>query len=89
MTQFARFMSKIADARTERDRHADVFARIMQDRIALNDQAITGDSTDDLLAFATRAIARQAAHDFVAMNQPVNPGPDALNPDAAGAETKE
>lgn len=87
MTQFARFMSAIADARTERDRHGDAFARIMQDRIVLDEATITGDGTDDLLAFATRAIARQSALDFVAMNQPINTALAAS--DADGAEPKE
>jgi len=72
MNNFSRFLDAIDDAHGEFGRSGDAFARIMQQRMPINDPALASGDPGDLLSAATRAIALQSAADFVAMNQPAD-----------------
>ena len=72
MNKFSRFLTAIDDAHDDFSRNGDAFARIMQQRMPIDDPALASGNISDLLNAATRAIAIQSAADFVAMNQPAD-----------------
>ena len=91
MNSFSRFLTAIDDAHDDFSRNGDSFARIMQQRMSIDDPSLASGGISDLLNGATRAIAIQSSADFVAMNQPAGritvPGGPGVSTTASAADT--